>query len=202
MSIDVSDHWHRYRMLNYNKARRYAQEVLNIERRKWATPEPAAYDEYVPPLVGDAPSPSSVTRTRSEQIMFEVCRKYRISRDALVGQLRAKNICKARHEAAFRLITETGCSYPAAGRRLGGRDHTTILHSVRKHISNDPVAAEAYRIFCDGIEADEQRLKAECIRLHFEEGRPVKWITKRYGVGRDRIMVWLLAEATGRGTAS
>jgi chromosomal replication initiation ATPase DnaA len=33
----------------------------------------------------------------------------------------------------YRLRTETGLSFPQIGLRLGGRDHSTVIHGVKTH---------------------------------------------------------------------
>jgi hypothetical protein len=42
-------------------------------------------------------------------------------------------VMQARFEACWRAREETGLSLPLIGKLLGGRDHTTILHSVRMY---------------------------------------------------------------------
>jgi chromosomal replication initiation ATPase DnaA len=49
------------------------------------------------------------------------------------GPWRNVRFWRARHAAYYRLRTETSLSYPAIGRLIGGKDHTTILKGVRKH---------------------------------------------------------------------
>lgn len=48
----------------------------------------------------------------------------------------------------YRIFTECGhISYPEAGRRLGGRDHTTILHGVKAHCKREGIEySEAVRL--------------------------------------------------------
>lgn len=45
---------------------------------------------------------------------------------------RTQQVVRARQIAAWLLVYRAGKSLPEAGRFLGGRDHTTILHSCRR----------------------------------------------------------------------
>jgi chromosomal replication initiator protein len=50
----------------------------------------------------------------------------------IVSHRRSRPICAARH-AAYRMARDlTFLSLPQIGQRIGGRDHTTVLHGVRK----------------------------------------------------------------------
>lgn len=48
------------------------------------------------------------------------------------SQRRTKVVVRARQIAMYLAKTLTGQSLPEIGRRFGGRDHTTVLHAVRK----------------------------------------------------------------------
>ncbi len=71
--------------------------------------------------------------TTWKRIILETCNKHNISYNEIISNRRATNIVWARQEAMWRMKTETSMSYPAIGKRFGGKDHTTVLHSVRKH---------------------------------------------------------------------
>jgi len=51
--------------------------------------------------------------------------------DAILGRKRLSAIVAARHEAVRRVREVTKWSLPRVGQFFAGRDHTTILHSVR-----------------------------------------------------------------------
>lgn len=51
---------------------------------------------------------------------------------AIKGNRRTKGYVMARYEVAYRLRTEMGLSLPRIGVILGGRDHATIIHGLRK----------------------------------------------------------------------
>ncbi|MCL6653504.1 hypothetical protein A6R70_14520 [Agrobacterium rubi] len=48
------------------------------------------------------------------------------------GQSRTDRICRPRHLIVHAIKTELGKSWPEIGRFIGGKDHTTCLHSYRK----------------------------------------------------------------------
>ncbi len=54
------------------------------------------------------------------------------SRKAILGNCRLANLVRARHTAMYlsKLLTKNSLS--EIGRRFGGRDHTTVLHAVRR----------------------------------------------------------------------
>jgi chromosomal replication initiator protein len=58
---------------------------------------------------------------------------------------RTANVVRPRQVAMYLAKTLTLRSLPEIGRRFGGRDHTTVLHAVRKIenlVSNDTSLAE------------------------------------------------------------
>ena len=75
-----------------------------------------------------------------EEIQRIVSEYYKIRVTDLKSTSRAKPILVPRQIAMYLSKTMTPRSFPEIGRRFGGRDHTTVLHAVRKIeelISND-----------------------------------------------------------------
>lgn len=58
--------------------------------------------------------------------------KYRVSRTEIVSDNKQFLICLARDEYIWRLRTR-GLTFEQIGRRVGGRDHTSILAAVRRY---------------------------------------------------------------------
>ncbi|MFC5444263.1 chromosomal replication initiator protein DnaA [Rhizobium halophytocola] len=85
-------------------------------------------DELLVHLVGSAEQ----RRVRIEDIQRVVSRHYNVSRQELVSNRRTRVIVKPRQIAMYLAKTLTPRSFPEIGRRFGGRDHTTVLHAVRK----------------------------------------------------------------------
>jgi hypothetical protein len=57
--------------------------------------------------------------------------KYGVSSEEVLGNVRSRDIVLARQEAIYECYRHISMSLPALGRRFG-RDHTTILHSIRR----------------------------------------------------------------------
>lgn len=82
-------------------------------------------------------------------IAREVARFRGVALKDLLSDRRDREIVRPRQEAMYCAKALTPASLPAIGRRLGGRDHTTVLHSVR--ITEARIAEEAG--YGDQIEA-------------------------------------------------
>lgn len=65
-------------------------------------------------------------------IAMEVSRIRGVALNDLLSDRRPVAIVRPRQEAMYLAKTMTPASLPAIGRRLGGRDHTTVMHGVRK----------------------------------------------------------------------
>ncbi len=61
-----------------------------------------------------------------------VARHYNLTKDALLGRSRTKQIANARQVAMYLLREENGLSLINIGEILGGRDHSTVRHGVEK----------------------------------------------------------------------
>lgn len=81
-----------------------------------------------------APSrPIEMPLTDAQAIIRDVCVKHGLTKTELLSARRMRTLVVARHEAMYRMSKETSMSLPMIGRRLGGRDHTTVLHGIRKY---------------------------------------------------------------------
>jgi chromosomal replication initiator protein len=76
--------------------------------------------------------PMELKRVRIEEIQRIVARHYNVSRSDLLSSRRTANVVRPRQIAMYLAKTLTLRSLPEIGRRFGGRDHTTVLHAVRK----------------------------------------------------------------------
>ena len=67
-----------------------------------------------------------------KEIIDAICVQYRVQRRALEGRSHCFEITQPRHEC-FRRLYETGkFSMAQIGRMMGGRDHTSVSHGIRK----------------------------------------------------------------------
>jgi chromosomal replication initiation ATPase DnaA len=100
----------------------------------------AAYDHKL------GPDPSKTLRI--EDIKRAVCRRFGVSRVDLISSRRTWNIVHPRQMAMYLTKELTPWSLPAIGRQFGNRDHTTVLHAVRRvaaKVVRDAVVAEQAR---------------------------------------------------------
>ena len=95
--------------------------------------------------VRDLIRPQEPKRVKIEDIQRIVARQYNVSRADLLSSRRTANVVRPRQVAMYLAKTLTLRSLPEIGRRFGGRDHTTVLHAVRKIenlVDNDTSLAE------------------------------------------------------------
>jgi len=71
-------------------------------------------------------------RVRIEDIQKIVARQFNVSKNDLLSNRRTRVIVRPRQIAMYLAKIMTPRSLPEIGRRFGGRDHTTVLHAVRK----------------------------------------------------------------------
>ena len=99
--------------------------------------------------------PADPKRVRIEDIQRIVARQYNVSRADLLSSRRTANVVRPRQVAMYLAKVLTLRSLPEIGRRFGGRDHTTVLHAVRK-IEN---LAGNDSAFAEEIEALKRQLQ-------------------------------------------
>ena len=71
-------------------------------------------------------------KVRIEDIQKLVATHYSVSRADILSSRRTANVVRPRQIAMYLSKVLTLRSLPEIGRRFGGRDHTTVLHAVRK----------------------------------------------------------------------
>ena len=57
---------------------------------------------------------------------------YKIEEDIIYEKTRKKEVIKPRQIIMYILREDFSISYPSIGEKLGGRDHTTVIHSYEK----------------------------------------------------------------------
>ncbi|MFT4013130.1 MAG: chromosomal replication initiator protein DnaA [Paracoccus sp. (in: a-proteobacteria)] len=67
-----------------------------------------------------------------EEIQRKVAEHYNIRLSDMIGPKRVRTVARPRQIAMYLAKQMTSRSLPEIGRRFGGRDHTTIMHGVRK----------------------------------------------------------------------
>ena len=92
-----------------------------------------------------------------------VCAAFRVTRADLESARRARDVTRPRHLAMALAKRLTARSLPEIGRHFGGRDHTTVIHALRKMAPviaaaarrvGEPASVEAWvRAACDAMGA-------------------------------------------------
>lgn len=71
-------------------------------------------------------------RVSIEEIQKRICEYYHIKLTDLQSSKRSQNIARPRQVAMYLSKQMTAKSLPEIGRKFGGRDHTTVIHAIRK----------------------------------------------------------------------
>jgi len=85
-------------------------------------------------LVKNNTRPKKLVSTK--EVIKTVAEFYNIEEHLIYDKTRKKEIIKPRQIIMYILREDFDISYPAIGEKLGGRDHTTVMHSCEK-IKND-----------------------------------------------------------------
>jgi len=98
-----------------------------------------AYLERKPGKVGlpaepppPEPAPPGKAPPKLHEIMAAVCHVTGIRREVLISQSRRRNTTRARQLYFWIARKHTRKSYFAIGQSCGGKDHSTVMHGVRK----------------------------------------------------------------------
>ncbi len=71
-------------------------------------------------------------RIKIEEILKVVSRHYGVSKNDILSERRHRSVVWPRQIGMYLAKQLTSRSLPEIGRRFGGRDHTTVLHAIRK----------------------------------------------------------------------
>lgn len=93
---------------------------------------PALTVDEVQALLGSALRGGPERRITVDEIQKTVADHFSLKQADLLSERRTRAIARPRQIAMYLCKQHTTRSYPDIGRRFGGRDHTTVLHGVRK----------------------------------------------------------------------
>lgn len=93
-----------------------------------------ARDAVAPIVRKQAASSQPVAKPRWRMIVERVAAEHGTSVREIMSSSRYKSTNIARQAVYFALRNETGLSYPEIGKRIGGRDHSSVIHGVRMHM--------------------------------------------------------------------
>jgi len=83
-------------------------------------------------IMGDYISNIQTKSLTPKEIIDATAKFYNLTYKDLVGQSRKKELVWPRQTAIYLIREELNTSYPTIGAELGGRDHTTAMHSYNK----------------------------------------------------------------------
>jgi hypothetical protein len=117
--------------------------ALRDEQFVWSPPPLAVIGALAmvvtPPRSGDGGI--EVRRAKVSDVIAEVCREFEICRKDLISDARFAWVVRPRQIAMWLARRVTTRSLPEIGRLFGHRDHTTVIHAIRKVdelIARDP----------------------------------------------------------------
>ncbi len=93
---------------------------------------PITYQLAERELRSHAPRPASARPILPDDIISEVASYFGVSPHDLASPARHRGLVTARQVAMYLCRSLTDLSLPQIGRLFGGRDHTTVLHSLKK----------------------------------------------------------------------
>ena len=83
-------------------------------------------------VIRDLVQGSEPRRIKIEDILRIISRHFGVSKSDLISQRRHRSVVWPRQIGMYLAKQLTARSLPEIGRRFGGRDHTTVLHAIRK----------------------------------------------------------------------
>ncbi|MGB0084756.1 MAG: chromosomal replication initiator protein DnaA [Rhodomicrobiaceae bacterium] len=83
-------------------------------------------------IIGDLIRGKEPRRVKIDDILRVVMKHFAVNRGDLLSSRRNRSIVRPRQIGMYLAKSLTARSLPEIGRRFGGRDHTTVLHAIRK----------------------------------------------------------------------
>ena len=103
-----------------------------VYRKLLANSIPHEADEDDAEIYRPEDDPSSIESAVLRDIQRFVCTRYSISNSDFLSHRRYQDLVRARQIAMWLMRELTTASYPTIGFAFGNRDHTTVMHGVRK----------------------------------------------------------------------
>ncbi len=97
---------------------------------------------------------NSVSSFSFNKILKAVANFYEVSEKDIIGTSRKKEIVKSRQIVIYFLREELNYSYPYIGKKIGGKDHTTIIYSftkIKKEVKNNKEINEEISYIKDSL---------------------------------------------------
>ena len=90
-------------------------------------------------LIKDSAKPQKTVSIKD--VVKVISKYYDLEENILIDKTRKKEVVKPRQIAMYILREDYNISFPSIGQKLGGRDHTTVIHSCEKikdELKNNP----------------------------------------------------------------
>jgi len=100
-------------------------------------------------IIGDLVRGKEPRRVKIDDILRVVMKHFGVNRGDLLSSRRNRSIVRPRQIGMYLAKSLTARSLPEIGRRFGGRDHTTVLHAIRKIeslLAEDPTMKEEVEV--------------------------------------------------------
>ncbi len=162
-------------------------------------PAPKPYDDLAQYREAYANAiPQTAPSQIAKRIIEQVCIETGISQDLIKSPIRTNPVSQARQEAIWRIAADTTLSLPQIG-RIFNRDHTTILHAIRRMNDKHDAMVRVHVVGCTPPEIEQREFEAEVYRLFKDDGLDTQQIARRLGKtqaetanalarARDRLM--------------
>lgn len=129
LPLEVVDHIARYANQNIRELEGALTKVMAEVEHRGGEVSLARVQQL---LAADAAARPRLRPTTPKMVVERVAAYYDLPVSDILGAKRDKEIVVPRQVAMYVMHEELGLSYPKIGAAVGGRDHTTAMHSVRK----------------------------------------------------------------------
>jgi len=146
VSDEVIDYIAQYVSTNIRELEGAYLQVLTTSRASGRSPNM----DLVESILGKNMKTQRKKALTLNQILKEVCRYYAVKSVDVKGKRRTKNIVIPRQVAMFLMRELTEEPLMSIGQFLGGRDHTTVMHGIRK-VENELVEMTKTRQDVDNV---------------------------------------------------
>jgi chromosomal replication initiator protein len=122
--------------------------VTRIHAAYQLTAQPVTV-ESAEQIIADLVRGKEPRRVKIDDILRVIMKHFGVNRGDLLSSRRNRSIVRPRQIGMYLAKSLTARSLPEIGRRFGGRDHTTVLHAIRKIeslLAEDPALREEMEV--------------------------------------------------------
>jgi chromosomal replication initiator protein len=111
---------------------RELEGAINRLYAQWQLTRQAVTLETADSIMRDLLAGGEPRRVKIDDILRAVSRHFAVSKQDILSQRRHRSVVWPRQVGMYLAKQLTSRSLPEIGRRFGDRDHTTVLHAIRK----------------------------------------------------------------------